>query len=299
LIIALTTAFFFVVVFNEQWILSTVVFLVSIAVLMYRIGVELLGEEYYELAIKTVYTTFIYGVIAYLCEVRGKQAYVGAESSDKAFYKWLKIFETFPEGIALIRNNYILYSNKSLKSILEIHADQFFTNIPGHQGQNKNDLLKRSLMETKVIPYASGAKANKDGTKGQSTNVWQFLAKNEKGATFELPYFSQFDDEKALGQHHKKYITLNQVNVNVTGSKDKLLIIRDVSHIIYLEQIMETKHQMSIFTDNLMKQIQGYAEFTSGNLQKLDKYVDHHGKSLAEESYNEVVKMIYRIKDFE
>lgn len=89
------------------------------------------------------------------------------------------------------------------------------------------------------------------------------------------------------------------MNVNVTGSKDKLLIIRDVSHIIYLEQIMEIKHQMSIFTDSLMKQIQGYAEFTSGNLQKLDRFVDHNGKALAEESYNEVVKMLYRIKDFE
>jgi hypothetical protein len=98
---------------------------------------------------------------------------------------------------------------------------------------------------------------------------------------------------------NKKYITLNQVNVNVTGSKDKLLIIRDVTHIIYVEQIMETKHQMSLFTDNLMKQIQGYAEFTSGNLQKLDKYVDVHGKQIAEESYNEINKMLYRIKDFE
>jgi hypothetical protein len=39
---------------------------------MYRIGVELLGEEPYELAIKAVYTSFIYGVIAYLCELRGK-----------------------------------------------------------------------------------------------------------------------------------------------------------------------------------------------------------------------------------
>lgn len=87
---------------------------------MYRIGVDILGEQGYELAIKAVYTTFIYGVIAYYCETRSKQAYIGSESSDKAFYKWLKIFETFPEGIALIRNNYILYSNKSLKSILEI-----------------------------------------------------------------------------------------------------------------------------------------------------------------------------------
>lgn len=90
---------------------------------MKRIGMDLLGEEAYELAIKAVYTTFIYCVIAYLCEVRGKQAYIGAESSDKAFYKWLKIFETFPEGIALVRNNYILYANKSLRSVLEIHSD--------------------------------------------------------------------------------------------------------------------------------------------------------------------------------
>ena len=87
--------------------------------------------------------------------------------------------------------------------------------------------------------------------------------------------------------------------MNVTGSKDKLLIVRDVTHIIYLEQIMETKHQMSLFTDNLMRQIQSYAEFTSGNLQKLDKYVDFHGKTIAEESSNEISKMLYRIKDFE
>lgn len=85
-----------------------------------KIGMDLLGEQTYELAIKAVYTIFIYGVIAYLCEIRGKQAYIGSESSDKAFYKWLKIFETFPEGIALVRNNYILYSNRSLKNILEI-----------------------------------------------------------------------------------------------------------------------------------------------------------------------------------
>lgn len=111
------------VVFSEQWILSTAVYAVCITVLMYRIGVELLGEEIYELVIKAIYTTFIYGVIAYLVEQKSKHAYVGSESSDKAFYKWLKIFETFPEGIALIRNNYILYANKSLKNILEIHSD--------------------------------------------------------------------------------------------------------------------------------------------------------------------------------
>lgn len=105
------------------------------------------------------------------------------------------------------------------------------------------------------------------------------------------------DDEKSVPA--KKYVTLNQVNVNVAGSKDKLFVVRDVTHIIYLEQIMETKHQMSIFTDSLMKQIQGYAEFTSSNLQKLDRFVDHNGKPIAEESADEINKLLYRIKDFE
>lgn len=67
-----------------------------------------------------------------------------------------------------------------------------------------------------------------------SSNVWQFLARNEKGSTFELPFINHYDDEKSSAVS-KKFITLNQVNVNVTGSKDKLLIVRDVSHIIFLE----------------------------------------------------------------
>lgn len=102
-------------------------------------------------------------------------------------------------------------------------------------------------METKVNPYVSGGtNKSKDSNaivKNNSTNIWQFLAKNEKGSTFEMPFVSHFDEERAQGiLSSKKFITLNQVNVNVTGSKDKLLIVRDVTHIIYLEQIMETKH---------------------------------------------------------
>lgn len=132
-----------------------------------------------------------------------------------------------------MRNNYILYANKSLKNILEIHSDQYLQSKNGGDF-NKNDLLKRQLMETKVTPYHSGDHGRDQ--KVQSTNIWQFLARNEKGSTFELPFINHYDDEKTAGSSiSKKYITLNQVNVNVTGSKDKLLIVRDVSHIIYLE----------------------------------------------------------------
>jgi hypothetical protein len=176
---------------------------------MNEIGIKILGEQPYELIIKAVYTVFIYAVIGYLTEMRAKQAYVGSESSDKAFYKWLKIFETFPEGIALVRNNYILYSNKALKSILEIQTDVLTNASPD---KNKNDLLKRQLMETKVIPYTSSlGKAKKGGANPNptSTNIWQFLAKNERGSTFELPFFTPYDDEAGANATNKKYITLN------------------------------------------------------------------------------------------
>lgn len=63
---------------------------------------------------------FIYALIAFITEVRAKQAFLGKEQSDKAVTKWLKIFETFPEGIALVRNNYIVYANQSLRYILEL-----------------------------------------------------------------------------------------------------------------------------------------------------------------------------------
>jgi len=34
-------------------------------------------------------------------------------------------------------------------------------------------------------------------------------------------------------------------------------------------------------------------------MNKLDQYVDFKGKAIAEESFNEVNKMLYRIKDFQ
>ena len=66
-------------------------------------------------------------------------------------------------------------------------------------------------METKVIPYVSGGSKNSGTTNtNTSTNIWQFLAKNEKGNTFELPLASFYEDsDKPSVGLNKKYITLN------------------------------------------------------------------------------------------
>ncbi len=302
MIIGIASSFFLLAYFNEQWITSTLVFALCLGFYMERTGGDYFGAELYELIIRAFFASFIYAIIAYKLEVLSKQSFTGRESSDKAFHRWLKIFETFPEGIALVRNNYILYANKSFKHILELDSagvGGFGGMLPEYDPNNEG--LKRSLMQTQIVQYCGSIQRTKGSPDALDTlkpiTVWQFLLRNEKGNTYELASRQNvYDQEKASS---KKYLTLNQVNVNVAGGRDKLFIVRDVTHIIYLEQIMEKKHQMSLFTDNLMKQILNYAEFASTSLDKLDQHVQPVGKSILSESSNEVQKMIYRIKDFD
>jgi len=56
----------------------------------------------------------------------------------------MKIFETFPEGIALIRGGYVLYANKALKYILNIGINRDYQDDPIYE------LLKDDLRTTFV-----------------------------------------------------------------------------------------------------------------------------------------------------
>lgn len=118
--VAFTSTFFLLIVFNEQWCISTIVFTPCVVVFFVRVGYDYLEQDVYEVVVESIYCVFIYALIAFITEIRAKQAFLGKEQSDKVATKWLKIFETFPEGIALIRNNYILYANQSLRYILEL-----------------------------------------------------------------------------------------------------------------------------------------------------------------------------------
>ena len=113
-------AFFYLINFNENWLFSSIVFGSCVIFQMYKTGFDLLGNEYVPLGLWYFFCVSIYTILAYRTEVLSKQSFLGKESSEKAFHRWMKIFETFPEGIALIRNNYILYANRSLKYILNV-----------------------------------------------------------------------------------------------------------------------------------------------------------------------------------
>lgn len=231
---------------------------------------------------------------------------MGRESSEKAFHRWMKIFETFPEGIALVRNNYIMYANRASKHILEVGLNQRLEDDP------LLEKLKGELKLTNVVQWVkSAADLKKMGlTEPRHCSIWDFLSNNERGAIFRLLPKTK-KDENADDNYNDvevddeylndipKYITLNQVNVRIAGGYDKLLVVRDVTSIVMNEKIMETKREMSKLTDQLMASIDTYASYAEQKIEKMDQYVlEHEGKKLNDESILELKKLRYRIKDF-
>ena len=63
----------------------------------------------------------------------------------------MKIFETFPEGIALIRNNYILCGNKALSFILNVGTSRTEEDDPLY------NLLKQDLKQSVVRQWVKNA----------------------------------------------------------------------------------------------------------------------------------------------
>jgi sensor histidine kinase regulating citrate/malate metabolism len=178
--VGFTLTFFVLTIFNESWLLSSIFYAPSLTLYMYKTGSDLLGNEVQELAVRSVFCILIYAVIAFRVEVMSKQSFMGRESSEKAFHRWMKIFETFPEGIALIRNNYILYANKAVKTILEVGLNRSPDDDPIY------DLLRGDLENTKVTPWVKNPELLKQ--KGieppKETTVWNFLQENQRGAIF-------------------------------------------------------------------------------------------------------------------
>lgn len=105
---------------------------------------------------------------------------MGCEKSDKAFHRWMKIFETFPEGIALVRNNYILCSNRALSFILNVGTERSQEDDPLYA------LLQQDLEKTMVKHWVKNSNEQKKTDDAKEMSIWQFLTNKERGAIFQL-----------------------------------------------------------------------------------------------------------------
>ncbi len=49
---------------------------------------------------------------------------------------------------------------------------------------------------------------------------------------------------------------MNVIEVNIAGKKERILMVRDVSHLIYLKKLVQTKISMCEFTENAMQDLE-------------------------------------------
>jgi hypothetical protein len=106
--------------------------------------------------------------------------------------------------------------------------------------------VSRVLMQTPIKPLVQNAK--------DVSTVWQFLARNQSGAMYEL---LGEDDES-----RRRYVTLNQINLSVgpNGSKkEKMLIVRDVSDLqeltVYAKQKVSYGRLQEMLVDELVRKV--------------------------------------------
>ena len=62
---------------------------------------------------------------------------------------------------------------------------------------------------------------------------------------------------------------MNQVMVKIAGRNERIFIVRDESHIIWLKELEHTKKQMIDFTQCMMNTIDDYSSKTNSNLKEL------------------------------
>ena len=72
MIVGLTLAFFIMIIFNENWIFSTITFAPSLILYMNQTGYDLIGLESVELALRSCFCVVAYAILAYRTENSSK-----------------------------------------------------------------------------------------------------------------------------------------------------------------------------------------------------------------------------------
>ena len=175
MVLGITISFFLLIFFSEQWIVSTVVYIPFMVTFMWRAGQIMAGDAGRgELVARCLFCALVYCASAINLERMRKQSFLGRLAGQKSFHRWLKVFDTFPEGFALVRGGDLVYSNHALPKLMEINNYQF-------EKDPFFDCLKKNLQKIKIT------KLGKDLSSKEQV-FWDFLNGNESGAAFSFQY---------------------------------------------------------------------------------------------------------------
>ena len=127
-IIGTAASFYVLVMLNDCWLTNLIVFTVCMVTCLVVSAKKFAAEmDEHWLVLIGLFLIFTYASVGYRIERLQKIGFIGKESYEKSFSRWLKIFDTFPEGMAIFRDDgSIMYSNKALVRLLEYDGD-----IPG------------------------------------------------------------------------------------------------------------------------------------------------------------------------
>ena len=130
----LTALLYILAMFSEVWLLSTLTFAPLISYYMYKTSQSLQEIDLIWIILFSFFQIFVYISVSYKIEKLSKQCFLGKENFDKSFHRWFKIFETFPEGVAMIKEDgTIQYANNSLSRLLDLDG---FSDRMDDKGEN-------------------------------------------------------------------------------------------------------------------------------------------------------------------
>ena len=125
-------------------------------------------------------------------------SFLGRESYEKSFNRWLKVFDTFPEGMAIVKDDgSIMYSNNSLAELLEYKtlpnssSSKAYSQVgvksdPSTQTMKMLQNVQIKKYEQDEGDYALDSARGPAGGSNNKNSVWDFITKNTQRGFYEV-----------------------------------------------------------------------------------------------------------------
>jgi hypothetical protein len=103
--VSLAASFVISALCNEMWLISSLAFTPLASFYIWQASGEEIGTRFTDLhwLVLSVACSLLYAIASYRVEKLLKKEFIGRESAFNAYHDCLKVFKTFPEGIALTR----------------------------------------------------------------------------------------------------------------------------------------------------------------------------------------------------
>ena len=90
----------------------------------------------------------------------------------------------------------------------------------------------------------------------------------------------------------EKYLSLNKVQIDVAGEKDKLFVVRELDSYIGLQASNFTRQIFSFFSEKIIRQIRDSSKSALFNVEQLGGQVDSQGKRMVKETVSLIKKSL-------